>query len=191
MLVCAKSLQSRPTLRDPHGLCVAPARLLRHWDSPGKDTGVGCHDLLQGNACADCNEVRGTPGQWFRPPRTDGLEVRQSCPEGTKNREHGTRSVGGLEAEPGGLMLTAPSSLWSCGPQASVFYLCQLRMLRTAALPLPQEGGEDDMLLHTLPDQGPEHRRDTGGLLILLRPTASILKAERPPPPPGTRLQKQ
>ena len=30
----------------PHGL--KPARLLCPWDSPGKDTGVGCHALLQG-----------------------------------------------------------------------------------------------------------------------------------------------
>ena len=30
----------------PHGLC--PTRLLCPWDSPGKNTGVGCHVLLQG-----------------------------------------------------------------------------------------------------------------------------------------------
>ena len=30
----------------PHGL--KPTRLLCPWDSPGKDTGVGCHFLLQG-----------------------------------------------------------------------------------------------------------------------------------------------
>ena len=30
----------------PHGL--QPARLLGPWDSPGKNTGVGCHALLQG-----------------------------------------------------------------------------------------------------------------------------------------------
>ena len=30
----------------PHGLY--PARLLCPWDSPGKNTGVGCHVLLQG-----------------------------------------------------------------------------------------------------------------------------------------------
>ena len=30
----------------PHGLY--PTRLLRPWDSPGKNTGVGCHFLLQG-----------------------------------------------------------------------------------------------------------------------------------------------
>ena len=37
--------QSCPTLR-PHGL--QPARLLCPWDSPGKNTGVGGHSLLQG-----------------------------------------------------------------------------------------------------------------------------------------------
>ena len=40
----AKSLHSCPTLR-LHGL--QPTRLLRPWDSPGKNTGVGCHFLLQ------------------------------------------------------------------------------------------------------------------------------------------------
>ena len=40
---------SRSAMADsarPHGL--QPARLLRPWGSPGKDTGVGCHALLQG-----------------------------------------------------------------------------------------------------------------------------------------------
>ena len=40
----AKSLQSCPTLCDPIG---KPTRLPRPWDSPGKNTGVGCHFLLQ------------------------------------------------------------------------------------------------------------------------------------------------
>ena len=39
--------QSHPTLR-PHGL--EPDRLLCPWDSPGKNTGVGCHFLLQGSS---------------------------------------------------------------------------------------------------------------------------------------------
>ena len=37
-------VQSCPTLQ-PHGL--QPTRLLCPWDSPGKNTGVGCHFLLQ------------------------------------------------------------------------------------------------------------------------------------------------
>ena len=41
----AKSLQSCPTLCDPQRR--QPTRLLCSWDSPGKNTGVGCHFLLQ------------------------------------------------------------------------------------------------------------------------------------------------
>ena len=40
---------SRSVMADsqwPHGL--QPTKLLRPWDSPGKNTGVGCHALLQG-----------------------------------------------------------------------------------------------------------------------------------------------
>ena len=40
----AKSLQSCPTLR-PHRR--KPTRLRHPWDSPGKNTGVGCHFLLR------------------------------------------------------------------------------------------------------------------------------------------------
>ena len=56
----AKSLQSRPTLCDP--IRRQPTRLPRPWDSPGKNTGVGCHFLLQ------CMKVK-----------TES-EVTQSCP---------------------------------------------------------------------------------------------------------------
>ena len=55
----AKSLQSCPTLCDPRG---QPTRLLCPWDSPGKNTGVGCHFLLQ------CMKVKSES------------EVAQSCP---------------------------------------------------------------------------------------------------------------
>ena len=40
-----KSLQSCPTLCDP--IDKQPSRLPHPWDSPGKNTGVGCHFLLQ------------------------------------------------------------------------------------------------------------------------------------------------
>ena len=40
----AKSLQSCPTVR-PHRR--QPTKLLCPWDSPGKNTGVSCHFLLQ------------------------------------------------------------------------------------------------------------------------------------------------
>ena len=41
----ARSLQSCPTLYDP--MDCYPASLLCPWDSLGKNTGVGCHFLLQ------------------------------------------------------------------------------------------------------------------------------------------------
>ena len=41
----AKSFQSCPTLCNP--IDGKPTRLPRPWDSPGKNTGVGCHFLLQ------------------------------------------------------------------------------------------------------------------------------------------------
>ena len=40
----AKSLQSCPTVRHQK---QQPTRLPRPWDSPGKNTGVGCHFPLQ------------------------------------------------------------------------------------------------------------------------------------------------
>ena len=43
-IAAAKSLQSCPTLCDPR---QQPTRLPRPWDSPGKNTGVGRHFLLQ------------------------------------------------------------------------------------------------------------------------------------------------
>ena len=44
--VCVLSLQSCPTLCDPMG--CSPPGLSVQWDSPSKNTGVGCHALLQG-----------------------------------------------------------------------------------------------------------------------------------------------
>ena len=44
--VPAKSLQFKSNSLRPHRL--QPARLLCPWDFPGKNTGVGCHFLLQG-----------------------------------------------------------------------------------------------------------------------------------------------
>ena len=50
----AKLLQSCPTLR-PHRQQLT--RLHRPWDSPGKNTGVGCHFLLQCMKVKSENEV--------------------------------------------------------------------------------------------------------------------------------------
>ena len=58
-VTAAKSLQSCPTLCDP--IDGSPPGS-RPWDSPGKNTGVGCHFLLQ------CMKVKSES------------EVTQSCP---------------------------------------------------------------------------------------------------------------
>ena len=44
--VCAKSLRSHPTLCDH--IDYSPPGSSVHEDSPGENTGVGCHALLQG-----------------------------------------------------------------------------------------------------------------------------------------------
>ena len=60
MLCYAKLLQSCPTLCDP--IDSSPLDSLCPWDSPGKNTGAGCHFLLQ------CMKVKSE------------REVAQSCP---------------------------------------------------------------------------------------------------------------
>ena len=57
--LAAKSLQSCPTVRPQRR---QPTRLPRPWDSPGKNTGVGCHFLFQ------CRKVKSES------------EIAQSCP---------------------------------------------------------------------------------------------------------------
>ena len=44
--LCVLVAQSCPTLCNP--MDCSPARLLCPWNSPTKNTGVGCHSLLQG-----------------------------------------------------------------------------------------------------------------------------------------------
>ena len=58
-LAAAKSLVVSDSVRPPRW---QPTRLLRPWDSPGKNTGVGCHVLLQ------CRKVKSES------------EIAQSCP---------------------------------------------------------------------------------------------------------------
>ena len=64
----AKSLQSCPTLR-PHRR--QPTRLPCPWDSPGKNTGVGCHFLLQCMKVKSESEVAQS-----RPTLSDSMDRR-------------------------------------------------------------------------------------------------------------------
>ena len=54
LFFAAKSLQSCPTLRPQRR---QPTRLPCPWDSPGKNTGVGCHFLPQGMKVKSEREV--------------------------------------------------------------------------------------------------------------------------------------
>ena len=56
LAAAAKSLQSSPTLCDLID-GSPPGSLLCPWDSPGKNTGVGCHFLLQGMKVKSESEV--------------------------------------------------------------------------------------------------------------------------------------
>ena len=62
----AKSLQSCLTVRP---LRRQPTRLPRPWDSPGKNTGVGCHFLLQRMKVKSESEVAQS-----HPPLSDPMD---------------------------------------------------------------------------------------------------------------------
>ena len=72
MLCYAKSLQSCPTVR-PHRR--QPTRLPHPWDSPGKNTGVGCHFLLQ---CVKVKVKSLSPVQLLATPWTAAHQAPQS-----------------------------------------------------------------------------------------------------------------
>ena len=63
----AKSLQSCPTLCDP--IDGSPPGSPRPWDSPGKNTGLGCHFLLQCMKVKSESEVA-PKGREYKIPRS-------------------------------------------------------------------------------------------------------------------------
>ena len=71
----AKSLQSCLTLCDP--IDGSPPRLPRPWDSPGKNTGVGCHFLLQ------CMKVESEKWKWSRSVVSDSSDPMDCSPPGS------------------------------------------------------------------------------------------------------------
>ena len=48
LLVCLKGRDFEFLSQCRYVACIHPVRLFCPWDSPGKNTGVGCHALLQG-----------------------------------------------------------------------------------------------------------------------------------------------
>ena len=82
----AKPLQSCLTLR-PHRR--QPTRLPRPWDSPGKDTGVGCHFLLQCVRVKSESEV----AQWCLTAATPWTAAHQAPPSMGFSRQEYWRGV--------------------------------------------------------------------------------------------------
>ena len=72
----------------PHGL--QPTRLLRPWDFPGKNTGVGCHFLLQCKKVKSESEVAQSCPTLCDPMNrsTPGLPVHHQLLEFTQNHVH-------------------------------------------------------------------------------------------------------
>ena len=66
----AKSLQSCPTLQ-PHRR--QPTRFPCHWDSPGKNTGVGCHCLPYSSPMHESEKWK-----WSRSVVSDSLRPHES-----------------------------------------------------------------------------------------------------------------
>ena len=79
MLIHSDSLQ-------PHRL--QPTKLLCPWDSPGKNTGVGCHFLLQGNL----------PNSGIKP-RSPALQADSlpSEPSGKPKQQEGRKGITGFK----------------------------------------------------------------------------------------------
>ena len=74
----AKSLQSCPTLYDP--IDGSPPRLRHPWDSPGKNTGVDCHFLIQGVKVKSLSRVRLFVTPWtaaYQAPPSMGFSRRE------------------------------------------------------------------------------------------------------------------
>ena len=97
-----------PDSLQPHGL--QPTRILCPWDFPGKDSGVGCHFLLQGifptqtsNLCplrwqeASLPLDRGSP---VRVPTTCSCSVTKSCPTLCGPKDYSTPCFPGLHHFP-------------------------------------------------------------------------------------------
>ena len=110
----AKSLQSCPTLCNPiddsrPSLGFSPwDRLPRPWDSPGKNTGVGCHFLLQ------CMQVK-SESEVVQSCPTLRSPMDCSLPGSSIHRSFQARVLEwGAIAFSGGLAAAAAKSLKSC-----------------------------------------------------------------------------
>ena len=115
----AKSLQLCPTLRPQRW---QPTRLPRPWDSPGKNTGVGCYFLLQ------CMQVKSES------------EVAQSCrtPSNPTDCSLPGSSVHGFSRQEYWSGVPLPSPQIQCSPNQSsngIFHTTEKTTLESCTAP--------------------------------------------------------
>ena len=116
--VTAKSLQSCLTLCDP--IDGSPPGSPHPWDSPGKNTGVGCHFLLQ------CMKVKSES------------EVAQSCPTPRDPMDcsppgssvHGIRQARVLEWGAVAFTVTVTKLVFSQKPRIHIHINCSLELFK-------------------------------------------------------------
>ena len=113
----AKLLQSCLTLCDPRD--GSPPRLPRPWDSPGKNTGVGCHFLLQCMKVKvkllSCVRLLSTP--WtaaYQAPPSVGFS-RQEYWSGVPLPSLHTYSISSQKRIFNGSITPTPELFWSTG----------------------------------------------------------------------------
>ena len=111
-----------------------PTRLPRPWDSPGKNTGVGCHFLLQ------CMKVKSEVAQSF-PTLSDPMDC--SLPGSSDNGFSRQQYWSGLpfpspmhesESEVAQLCLTLSDPMDCSLPGSSVHGIFQVRVLEWGAI---------------------------------------------------------
>ena len=68
-------------MSDPQRPCgLQPTRLPRPWDSPGKNTGVGCHFLLQCmKVKSECEVTQSCPTAEHQAPPSMGFSRQEYC----------------------------------------------------------------------------------------------------------------
>ena len=114
-----------------------PTRLRHPWDSPGKNTGVGCHFLLQ------CMKLKSQS------------EVAQSCPT-LPNPMDCNQPVSSVHGIPQARILewaAMPSSRGSFPPRYPTYVSCLLRW-QAGPLPLAAPGSSAFQSLHIMTHTG-------------------------------------
>ena len=107
-----------------------PTRLPHPWDSPGKNTGVGCHFLLQ------CVKVKSLSHVWlFETPRTAAYQAPPSMGFSKQKYWSGVPFPSPMcESEVAQLCPTLGDPMGCSPPGSSVYGILQARVLEWVAI---------------------------------------------------------